>query len=812
MYLLLRDLLHGLRIWRKSPGVAAIAILTLTLGIGATTALFSVVNGVLLQPLPYPDSNELVAIFENRPGESHSPAAYLNFLDWQRLNRTFSTIAIYRNQDYNVSGLGEPLRVSGYMVSASFFPALGVHPILGRTFRPEDDHVGAAPVAMLGAGFWGREFGKSDVIGKSLTLNGTLYTIVGVIPAGFQFYGQDRDVYTAIGQWDDPSFLDRRISVSARAVGRMRPSVNLPQAQADMDAVSKRLAEAYPAADKGAGITLIPLKEDMVGNVGPILATLLAAAGLLLLIACANVANLLLARSMSREREFAIRSALGGSGARLVRQLLTESVVIAAIGGALGVALAFAVVGPARKVLPAVLPRSQDIVVDGRVLCFAVAVTLLTAIVFGVAPALRGARANVEAALREGGRNSSRARHRVQKLLVAGEVALAVILLTGAGLMLRTLGALLRVDPGYNPNHAITFSLSLPSSGATTPAETRARLRQFDDRMRAIPGVQAVSVTLGSRPMIHDSSLPFWIEGRPKPATDNDMPGAMFYLVEAGFQQAMGVTLRRGRFVSTEDNENAPLVIDIDDVFARLHFPNENPIGKRVNLTQFNVQAEIVGVVGHVEQWGPGGGGKGAIEAQFFYPFMQLPPKLMRLAAGGVAVVLRAEGDPAAVMKHVRGAVREMDPRQVIYGVQTMQGVLQGALAPRRLAWALMGIFAGLAVLLSAVGIYGVVSFAANQRRNEIGVRMALGAKPGDVMRLILAEGATLAIGGAAIGMTAAFLLTGFIADQLFRVAPHDPLTFAAAPAILAAAALLACCIPAWRAAQSDPVRALRFE
>ncbi len=812
MHSLRGDLLYGLRTWRKSPGVAAIATLTLTLGIGATTALFSAVNGILLDPLPYPHSEELAAIFENRPGDTRSPAIYLNFLDWERENRTFSSMAIYRNQDYNVSGLGEALRVSGYMVSAGFFPTLGANPILGRTFRKEDDRIGAAPVVMLGGGFWGREFGGENVIGRPLTLNGTLYTIIGVIPAGFRFYGQERDVYTPIGQWDDPSFLDRRISVSARVFGRLRPGVSLAEARGNMEAVAAHLAEAYPAADKGAGVTLLSMKDDMVGNVRPILATLLAAAGFLLLIACANVANLLLARSTSRAREFAVRTALGASGMRLVRQLLTESALVAVAGGALGVTLAFGAVAGARAALAAVLPRPENIAIDERVLWFAAAVTLLTAVLSGAAPALRGGRANIEAALREGGRNATGRRHGLQKLLVAAEVALAVILLTGAGLMLRSLAALLRVDPGYNPNHAITFSLSLPSTGATTPAETRARLRQFDDRMRAIPGVRAVSVTLGSRPMIHDSSLPFWIEGRPKPASDNDMPAAMFYLVEPGFQQAMGITLRRGRFVSPQDNEDAPLVIDIDEAFARMHFPNEDPIGKRVNLTQFNVQAEIVGVVGHVQQWGPGGGPKGALQAQFFYPFMQLPPKLMRLAAGGVAVVLRTEGNPADVMKQVRRAVQQMDPRQVIYGVQTMDGVIAGALAPRRLSWALLGIFAGLAALLSAVGIYGVVSFAAGQRRNEIGVRMALGAQRADVIRLVLAEGAAMAFAGALIGIAGAFVLTGWISNQLFGVAPHDPLTFAAAPVILAAAALLACYIPAWRAAKSDPVRALRFE
>jgi hypothetical protein len=418
--------------------------------------------------------------------------------------------------------------------------------------------------------------------------------------------------------------------------------------------------------------------------------------------------------------------------------------------------------------------------------------------------------------------------------------------------MLRSLSALWRVNPGYNPSHAITFSLAMPSTAGTTSAETRARLRQFDDRMHSIPGVEAVSVTLGSRPLIHDSSLPFWIEGRPKPASDNEMPGAMFYLVEAGFQQAMGITLERGRFITAQDNENAPIVIDIDDVFARTYFPGEDPIGKRVNLTQFNVQAEIVGVVGHIKQWGPGGDAKSGIQAQFFYPFMQLPEKLMPLAAGGVAVVLRTVGDPGAIIKLVRGAVQGIDSREVVYGVQTMDEVIAGSLAPRFFSMILLVVFAGLAVILSCVGIYGVISYVVSQRTHEIGVRMAIGALPGDVLRLVLDEGARMAlvgviagivgafvtaaitleriapagervaraIGAVAVGaglatgmvsrMAASFGLTRLLANQLFGVTAHDPATFVAVLVLLSAVALFACFLPARRASRVDPIVTLR--
>jgi predicted permease len=808
-----QDLRYAVRIFLKSPGFAAIAVITLALGIGANTTLFSVVKGVLLNPLPYPHSEQLVAVYGNTPGFEHGPVVYLNFLDWQRDTQTFSSMALYRNQGYNVTGTAEAERLSGYMISAGFFSTLGVPPILGRTFRPDDDQVGAAPVVILGGGLWRRKFGASpDVIGKSLTLNGTSYMVVGVIPADFSFYGQDRDVYTPIGQWNDPSFRDRRISVSAHVVGRLKPGVSLPQAKADMDLVARNLAAAFPVADKETGIALVSMKEDIVGNVEPFLLMLLAAVGFLLLIACANVANLLLARSMGRSREFAVRAALGAGNFRVVRQLLTESFLLGGLGGTLGLLFAFCGTKAVLNTLPGALPRVEEIALDGRVLLFTLGLSLLAAIVFGLAPALKGSRVNLVEILKESGRGSIGGRHRLQRIFVASEVAFALVLLVGAGLMLRSLSALWRVDPGFNPSHAITFSLSMPASPATTTAETRARLRQFDQKMSAIPGVEAISVTLGSRPMIHDSFLPFWIEGQPKPANDNEMHQAMYYLVEAGFEQAMGVTLKRGRFVAPQDDENAPLVIDIDDVFARTWFPNENPIGKRVHLQQFNVQAEIVGVVGHIRQWGPGTDPKSAVEAQFYYPFMQLPEPLMRLAANAVAVVLRTAGDPAAVMGPVRRAVEQVDSRDVIYGVQTLDEVIAGSVAARRLSMILLGIFAGLALVLSCVGIYGVVSYVVGQRTHEIGVRMALGAERGDVMRLVLGEGARMTLVGVAAGVAAALGLTHLMADELFGVTPQDPLTFAAVAIVLMLVALVACYVPARRAVRVDPMVALRYE
>jgi predicted permease len=808
-----QDVRFGARTLRKNPGFTSVAILTLALGIGANTALFSVVNGVLLNPLPYPQSGELVSINGKTPGATGGPITYLNFLDWQRDSTTFSSMAMYRNQDFNFTASDIAERLSGYMISADFFSTLRVNPILGRTFRPEEDRAGAGPVVILSEGLWKQKFGSApDIIGKPIILNGTPYTIVGVIPARFSFYGHDRDVYTPIGQWNDPSFRDRRIDMSAHAVGRLKPGVPLSQAKADMNGVAQNLAAAFPEADKNVGITLVSMKEDMVGNVRPFLLVLLGAVGFVLLIACTNVANLLMARSAGRSREFAIRAAMGAGQGRVIRQLLTESILLAGLGGALGFLMATWATRALIRTLPAALPRSNEISLDSRVLLFTIGLSLLAGIIFGLAPALKTSRADLQEILKESGRGGTSARHRLQGVFVAGEIAMALVLLVGAGLMIRSLAALWKVNPGFNPDHAITFNLSMPVNASTSAADTRARLRAFDEKIRAIPGVEAVTITLGSRPMKHDSTLPFWREGQPKPANINEMNQAMFYLVESGYQQAMGITLERGRWIRDEDNENSPVAIVIDDVFARTYFPQEDPVGKRVNLALFGVQAEIVGVAGHVKQWGLDGDAKSAIEAEFFYPFMQLPPNMMPLVAANVAVVLRTTGEPAATVEPVRRMIHQLDPREVIYAVESMDEIVSNSFAARRLSMILLAVFSGLALFLSCLGIYGVVSYAVTQQTREIGVRLALGAQLRDVMRLILGQGAKLSLIGVGIGVAAALLLTRLMATLLFGVSGTDPLTFGAVALILFSVAMLACYIPARRAMRVDPMVALRHE
>jgi predicted permease len=801
MTILLQDVRYALRMLLKSPGI------------GANTTLFSVVNGVLLNPLPYSQPGRLVAIYEKNAGMDRAPISYPNFLDWERASKTFASMAIYRHEDYNLTGTAQPERLNGLMVSAGFFPTLGVQPILGRTFTRDDDHAGAAPVVVLSGGFWKRRFAASPgVLGQTLNLRGVAYQVIGVLPPGFAFYGVDRDICTPIGQWTDPSFLDRRVDMSAHAVGRLNNDVTLLQARTDMDTVARTLSTNFPEADKDVGISLFTLRDDLVGDVQPLLLVLLAAVGFVLLIACANVASLLLARATRRSGEFALRTALGAGRIRVIRQLLTESLLLAGFGGVLGLALAFLGTHTVVRLLPAALPRTDQISLDLRVLLFTLSVSLLCGIVFGLLPALKASRANVQQVLRQSSQGAGGARYRLQSALVALEVAMALVLLIGAGLMLRTLSALWHVDPGYVPTNAITFSMSVPTNANTSAADTRARLRRLDAAISAIPGVEALSVTLGSRPMIHDSELPFWIKGQPKPANDNDMPQSMFYLVESGFQGAMGITLQRGRFIAPHDDENAPVVVDIDDVFARKWFPNQNPVGQRIHIAEFDVEAEIIGVVGHVKQWGPGNDAHSPVQAEFYYPFMQLPPKLMLLVADGVAVVLRTHDNPGDVMPPVRRAVSATDPGAVIYSVQTMNEVLSNSLAPRRLSVILLAGFAVLALAMSCVGIFGVTSYLISERTREIGVRMALGARRSDVLRLVVGQGARVVFLGVLVGVAASMALTRLMSNQLYGVSARDPLTFIGVAVVLLLVAVFACYIPARRATRIDPIIALRCE
>ena len=813
---LLQDIRFGVRMVAKSPGFAAIAILTLALGIGANTALFSVVNGVLLNPLPYEQPDRLVAIYAKTKEFSQSSISYPNYLDWVRNQRSFSSLAAFREDNYNLTGMGEPERVKAEMVSASFFSVLGVNPVAGRLLRPEEDQVGAQPVALISGGFWKRKFGSSpDALGKTLALGGVGYTVVGVISAEFRYQSgnfQNSDVYVPIGQWNDPTFRDRHTSMGADAVGRLKPGVTLQQAQTDMDTVAQGLAATYPDADKGTGITLIPLKQDVVGEIRPFLLVLLAAVGFVLSIACVNVANLLLARSTGRMREFAIRAALGARRGRVIRQLLTESLVLSCAGGGLGLLLAAWGTQAAIGLMPDALPRVQSVHIDSRVLLFTLAASVLAGIFFGLAPALKSSRAGLQTTLQEGGRGSSGARQRLQGLFVVVEIAMALVLLVGAGLTIRSLAKLWNVNPGFNPSNVVTFAVSSSTAPGATPAAIRASLRQLQDTVASIPGVQAASLNTGAIPMSGDSEVPFWIEGQPKPATDSEMKTSLFYVVEPGYLKAMGISLERGRFLTPADNEHSPFVIAIDEQFAKLYFAGQNPVGQRVNISILNKVAEIVGIVGHVKQWGLAEDAKSPIQAQFYMAISQVPDQFTPLIARGSLFVVRTQGSPEIEMGAIRRALGETNGEMVVYDTRTMDKIISDSLAARRFSMILLGVFAALALALSCVGMYGVISYLAGQRTHEIGIRMALGARRDDVLRLIVGHGAKVALIGVGVGIAGSLALTRLMAKLLFGVSAYDPLTFAAVPCLLILVALAASYIPARRAMRVDPMVALRHE
>jgi predicted permease len=805
-----QDFRFGVRILRRDPGFTLVAVLTLGLGIGATTAMFSVVNGVLLQPLPYRQPERLVRIFETAAHFGTTSVAYLNFRDWQRASRWFEAMAGFRNEDLNLTGLGDPEYLRTEQVSADFFPVLGISPMLGRAFSQQDDRPGGPPVAVVTYGFWQQRLGGDpNVLGRALTLGGRQYAIIGVLRPDYRFQ-RTAPVYLPLAQ-AEPSLLNDRSQRPGLAVlARLRRGATLAQANSELQAVARELASKYPDANGGCGALAVPLKDDLVGGSRPTLYLLLGAVSLVLLIACANVASLLLARSAGRSREFAVRVALGARRSRLVRQLLAESLLLALAAGALGMACAAAGTQAVLKRLPETLPRAQEVGVDARVLSFALAASLLTALLFGLAPLLVGTRSEVQGALKEGGRGAS-TRHRAQSVFVAGEFAVAVTLLIGAGLMVRTLSRLWSVDPGFEAKHALTMQVALAPPSLKTAAGIRLAFAQLLDRVRGLAGVQAAAVTslvpLGDA----DSEIDYWMSTSPAPPAEQ-RAAAMFYVTSPGYLEALRIPLLRGRYFDERDTTSSPRVVVVDDVFERERFGAQGAVGQRISL-QVVGTVQIVGVVGHVKHWGLDKDATArAAREEIYFPVDQVPDEFMRQAASGLWVVVRTDADPLSMVTAIRGQVMGSNRDQPVFHVATMEQVISESLARRRFAMFLLGTFAAIAVLLAATGAYGVISYSVAQRAHEIGIRMALGAGRADVVRMVLRQGLALCLGGVAAGFVTALAATRLLASLLYGVHPADLLTFATVALMLGAVALVASCLPAWRATRVDPMQALRDE
>ena len=798
-----QDLRFGARMLLKQPGFTLIAVLMLALGIGANTALFSIVNAVLLRPLGYSSPDRLV-IVQERYSAGGMTVSYPNFADWQTQQTSFEGISAVRgNENFNFTGAGEPERLSGRLVSAAFLSTLGVKPQLGRDFLAEEDRPGEAPAVILSYGFWQRRFGNDpSIIGKQLTLNNQRFTVIGITPANFQ-YGLEADVTVPIGLQAE-RFKNRGSDPGIGVVARLKRNLSQQQAETEMNVIAARLEQQYPATNKGRRVLLTPLHESVVGNVRQPLLILLGAVGLVLLIACANVANLLLVRSSARQKEMAVRVALGASRATLIRQLLTESVLLAALGAVLGTLLAVWGTSLIAAQLPDGIPRLQEATVDAPVLVFTLAVSLLTGLLFGLAPALQASRPNLTESLKEGERGSSGRRQRLRSALVIGEVALTLTLLVGAGLLLQSFRRVLQVDPGFNPQNLLAMQVSVNNPDGQQIANF---FQQLQENVRHLPGVKAVAVSNGL-PFEGANFPTFIIEGRPMP--EDNKPNGQRYTVSPDYFQTMGIALLKGRLFTAEDTRDSQPVIVIDEVLAQKYFPNEEPIGQRLKHGVTTPSLEIVGVVRHVEPYGLDRQSSGV--AQFYTNFNQTALQSLPGSVRRINLLTRTAVEPLSLVPAVRGQIAALNKDQAVFNVRTMEEVVGQSVAPRRFSMLLLTVFAIVALALASLGIYGLISYAVAQRAREIGIRMALGAQVSDVLRLVIGQGMKLALVGVALGLLVSLALMQTMKNLLFGVSATDPVTFAAIALLLIAVAFLACFVPARRAARVNPMNALRSE
>jgi putative ABC transport system permease protein len=799
-----QDIRYGLRVLIKHPGFTIVAVFALALGIGANTAIFSVVNAVLLQTMPYGEPDRLVMVWGARP--DIAPVSPADFTDWKEQNTVFEEIAASRDAQYSLTGMGDPEFIVGYRFSADFFQVAGVTPILGRTFTAEEDKPGADRVVVLSHHLWMRLFnGDREVLGKTLTLNSNPYEIIGVMPPGFRHPGGMAELWTPMAI--PANLVSSRRARFCRVLARLKPGVKIEQAQAEMTALAGRIAEEHPDTNANQGIKIVSLRDEQVGDVRPALLVLLAAVGFVLLVACANVANLLLARAAARQREIAIRTALGAGRLRLLKQFLTESVLLSFIGGALGLLLAVWSTGPLLRMFPNSienlnLPKVEAIPIDWKVLLFTLAVSLFTGLIFGIVPALQASKADLNRCLKESSRTTIGGGSRLRNALVVVEIALSLILLIGAGLLLKSFVHLQQSNFGFNPENVLTVQVLLPQPKYAEPAKRLQFLNDSLQRIESLPGVQAAGATNFLPLTGFWGTVTFTVEGQPLP-NPGDEPEADNRTATPGYFRTMGIRLIEGREFTEQDRQGTQKVLLVNETLARKLWPGESPVGKRLNLgdTREPDWWEAVGVVGDIKSFGL----EKETHSEIFRPFAQNPFPIM-------ALTIRTSGDPMSLATAVRQEIWSVDKDQPLFKVLSLEQLASESVSLRRVSLILLCTFAILALIIAAVGIYGVVSYTVTQRTNEIGIRMALGAKQSDILKLIVGQGSRITVIGVGVGLLAAFLLSRLIANLLYGVSAADGLIFISAPLISAFVALLACYIPARRAMKIDPMVALRYE
>jgi len=794
------DLRYGLRMLAKNPGFTAVAVLTLALGVGVDAAMFSIINTTLLTPLPYKNPDRLVWLGTNHPRFNHPiPVSAPDFLDWKSQTSVFDYMSAIWTDGFTLTGKGEPEVLPGALVSANFFRLFDAAPTWGRGFLEGEDQPGHNHVAVLSYDLWKNRFGSSsNVLGSSLTLDGESYTIVGVAPQGF--------AYPSWVQFWSPIVINTanhpRDNHFLRAIGRLRPGVTLPEAQAQMSTIARRIAAAYPESNQGVGVQLVLLKERLVQFIRPALLVLFGSVGFILLIACANVANLLLAKATKRQKEIALRTALGAGRFRLIRQFLTESLVLSLFAAAVGILVATWSLDLLRTLKPDTIPDVNSIHLDLHVLGFMLTIAFLVGIILGLAPAWHASRLQVNESLKESVGAGGTSGGSLRNVLVVAEIALSLVLLVGAGLMIRSFARLLGTDPGYDPNKLLTFQISLPDSRYPKVSNVIAFYRDALERISACPGVQSVAISNTLPPTGGETDAAFYVEGH-KPSNLNEAPDTIYDPISPGYFQTLRTPLIAGRYFTEQENNDGSPVAIINETMAREFFGGRETIGKRMNAEAYGIKGwlEVVGVVADERFFG----WDSDLYPATYFPYGVSPVK-------GMAFVVRTKTDPLSVSSAVRQAIWSIDKDLPFTEVQTMEQRLSQSFAGRRFHMILLGVFAGLALVLSLVGIYGVMSYAVAQRTREIGVRMALGAERLHVLRLVLGHGLVLTLIGVGLGLAGAFALTRFLASLLYGVGATDPITFAIVPLLLIVVAILACYLPAQRATKVDPLVALRYE